>query len=95
MSGEFGQSFRSIEKVNACFDVGKGVKCTHVVEVVSENVSFPEEVLLGVDFLRRFNFKLTAYHLPHKNYGTFNSIKLNVQYSDSPSAGIQAMLEQD
>lgn len=88
MHGASGQSFRSIEKANVCFDVGKEVKFIHVVEVVDENVSFPGEVLLGVDVLRRFNFKLTAYHSPHRNYITFNGVKLNVRYSDSPSAGI-------
>ncbi|XP_037774271.1 uncharacterized protein LOC119570709 [Penaeus monodon] len=92
MRGATGHSFRSIEKANVFFDIGKGVKSTHVAEVVGENISFPGDVLLGVDFLRRFNFKLTAYHSPYRNYVTFNGVKLDVQYSDSPSVGVQAFV---
>jgi len=92
MRGATGHSFRSIEKANVFFDIGKGIKSTHVVEVVGENISFPGDVLLGVDFLRRFNFKLTAYHSPYRNYVTFNGVKLDVQYSDSPSVGVQAFV---
>lgn len=79
--------YRSVEKANLPFDIGEGVKCTHVVEVVGDEISFSGDILLGVDLLKRFNFRLTAYHSPSRNYASFNGVRLDVEYSDSPSFG--------
>lgn len=91
LQGASGQPFRTTEDADLLFYILPEIKCKHRVILAPNDVSFPGEMMLGVDFLRRFNFRLSLYHSPLRNYATFNGIVFKMKYSDHASLGLNMM----
>jgi len=91
LRGASGHSFRTLQNVNLLFRLSEAITCNHTVDIVSQDVTFPGDVLLGMDFLRRFNFRLVAYHSPMRNYVTLNGVRFKLSYSDCPSLAIKVL----
>ncbi|XP_047501808.1 uncharacterized protein LOC125047574 [Penaeus chinensis] len=75
---------------NVKFSIDKDISCVHRVCCVSK-VSFPAPVLIGMDLLRRFNFKFVHNLSPHKSYLMLQGRKLFVTYTDAQSLCITAI----
>lgn len=88
-----GHSFRTTEDVNLSFVLSDSVKCTHKVNIVNDTVSFPGDILIGMDWLRRFNFRMVAYHSPARNYMVFNGVRVRMAFTDCPSLGLSEITE--
>lgn len=55
-------------------------------------MKYPSQViLLGIDMLRRFNFRLISYHSPSRNYMMFNDVKVPLTYSDALSREVRVI----
>ncbi|ROT64516.1 putative paraneoplastic antigen Ma1 [Penaeus vannamei] len=63
------------------FKFSRACKCRHSVFVVDDDTRFPAEVLIGVDLLRRFNFKLNLSPVSGASSASFNEVRLGVSFS--------------
>jgi len=70
------------------FKFSRACKCRHSVFVVDDDTRFPAEVLIGVDLLRRFNFKLNLSPVSGASSASFNGVRLGVSFSGAGSLGI-------
>ncbi|ROT64520.1 hypothetical protein C7M84_017548 [Penaeus vannamei] len=70
------------------FKFSRACKCRHSVFVVDDDTRFPAEVLIGVDLLRRFNFKLNLSPVSGASSASFNGVQLGVSFSGAGSLGI-------
>lgn len=86
--GASGAIFSGQGEVNVHFSIEDTVQCTHPV-VVFKEISFPGDVLLSTDFLRRFNFQLVANHTPPRNFMSFNDVRVPFWFSDQTSLGLR------
>jgi len=93
LRGASGHSFRAVEVVALSFSLSEDVKCKHDVTIVSEEVRFPGDILIGVDWLRRLNFKMVSFHSPQRNYITLNGVRVRMTFSDTPSLSIKMLHE--
>ena len=59
--------------------------------IIVSDLDFPGDILIGIDFLRRFNFKLEHSRSHDKGYLTLEEIKVPVKYSDTPSRSIRTI----
>ena len=88
-----GVSGRSLQ-VSAEYDVriklGEGKKSIHRVCLV-DDIDFPGDMLIGMDFLRRFDYDLVHRFRPHQNYLCLDGVKLQVTYTDCPSLRISVV----
>jgi len=88
--GVTGTLLSTAEERDVKFVLSPCLSCIHRVIIV-ENVQFPGEVLLGIDFLRRFSFKFVYRHPPAKSCITLQSVQFPVSYTDSPSLQLQTV----
>ncbi|XP_063615437.1 uncharacterized protein LOC134788475 isoform X1 [Penaeus indicus] len=88
--GASGAIFSGQGETNVHFCIDDLVQCTHPV-VVFKDISFPGDVLLGIDFVRRFNFQFVANHTPPGNYMSFDDVKVPFWFSDLTSLGIRTI----
>ncbi|XP_037792542.1 uncharacterized protein LOC119587905 [Penaeus monodon] len=88
--GVTGTLLSTAEERDVKFVLSPRLSCIHRVIIV-ENVQFPGEALLGIDFLRRFSFKFVYRHPPAKSCITLQSVQFPVSYTDSPSLQLQTV----
>ncbi|XP_037779697.1 uncharacterized protein LOC119576182 [Penaeus monodon] len=93
LRGASGHSFRAVESVSLSFFLSEEVKCKHEVNIVSEEVRFPGDILLGMDLLRRFNFRMVSFHSPQRSYISLNGVRVRMTYSDTASLNIKLLHE--
>lgn len=86
--GASGAIFSGQGETSLHFSIEDGVQCIHPV-IVFEDITFPGDVLLGIDFVRRFNFQFVANHTPPGNYMSFDDVKVPFWFSDLTSLGIR------
>jgi len=67
-----------------------GMSCKHRF-VVTDYLKFPGDVLLGMDFLRRFDFKMVHKRSPCRSYLILQDIRLPLKYTDNVSCRIQSV----
>lgn len=92
LRGVAGKIIEVCEEVDLKFTIGNQVKCRHRVSCVSA-VSFPGDILIGVDWLRRFNYEIVHSNYPKKSYLTLQGIRLPVTYTDEPSLEVGLVSE--
>lgn len=86
--GASGVVFNGLGEVHVKVSIEDTVKCNHPV-VVFKDISFPGEMLLGIDFIRNFNFQLVANLTPPQNYMSFNNVRVPFWFSDQSSLGVR------
>lgn len=60
--------------------------------IVTNSCPFPGDVLLGIDFLRRFEFNFNHTLSPSTSHLILNNEPLNVTFTDKPSLGVAFVL---
>lgn len=60
--------------------------------IVTNSCPFPGDVLLGIDFLRRFEFNFNHTLSPSTSHLILNNGPLNVTFTDKPSLGVAFVL---
>jgi len=88
--GASGAIFSGLGEINVNFSIEDAVKCNHPV-MVFKDISFPGDVLLGIDFIRLFNFQFVANLTPPRNYMSFNDVKVPFWFSDQSSLGLRVL----
>lgn len=90
LRGASGHSFRMLRSVNLFFQLSEEITCNHTV-VSYLSVIFPGDVLLVMDWLCCFNFRLVGYHSPIRNYVTSNGLRVKLSYNDCRSLAIKVI----
>ena len=91
--GVSGKTLEVSSEVDLKFIVRTGIHCQHRVCCVTD-LSFPGEVLIGMDLLRRFNFKLVNYNFPREeSYLLLQGVKFPMTYTDHASLRVTAIAE--
>lgn len=88
--GASGAIFGGQGETTVQFSIEDLMHCNHPV-IVFRDISFPGDVLLGIDFIRRFNFQFVANHTPPGNYMSFDDVRVPCWFSDQSSLGIRTI----
>lgn len=95
LRGVSGRLFEATSEWDVKISLGDGRKtrqCHHRVCVV-EGVDFPGEILIGMDFLRRFCYRLVNNPVSRKSYLRLGGVTLPVTYTDGCTLGISGITE--
>ena len=90
LTGISGKTIDIAAEVDLKFFVRSDLYCQHRVCCVTD-LDFPGEVLIGMDLLRRFNFKLVHYNFPSTSYLLLQGVKHPVTYTDHVSLCVKAI----
>nr|XP_045625164.1 uncharacterized protein LOC123774698 [Procambarus clarkii] len=78
-----GQHFDVLGKCILTFNIEKDKPCIHECTVV-DNVTFPGDILLGMDFLKRFTYSLTSEKGARHSRLQLGSVSFPVKLTDHP-----------
>jgi len=95
LRGVSGRLFEATSEWDVEISLGNGRKirrCHHRVCVV-EGVDFPGNILIGMDFLRRFCYRLVHKSVPQKAYLRLGGVTLPITYTDGCTLGISGISE--
>ena len=87
LRGVSGKALSVNTECNVRFSVNEHVSVVHRIASVPD-LSFPGDVLLGIDILRRFNFHFIDRPYPEKSYMVLQGVKVPVTYTDEASLGV-------
>ena len=87
LKGVSGKILPSQTECDVKFTISKSVKCQHRVSCVPD-LTFPGDILLGMDLLRRFNYELVHSNSPHRSYLALQGTRFPVVYTDEASLHI-------
>lgn len=92
LQGVTGTEMKSDLECHIKFFVADHLHCTHRVATIN-GLSFPGEVLVGMDFLRRMNFKLVCFNEPKRSYLSLQGVRLPVTFTDDLSLQVRAIAD--
>lgn len=90
LAGISGQGLHTIEERDIMVGIPRGERAVHRFIVVKD-CQFPGDVLIGIDFLRRFSFTFQHNSRPSYSFLRIGNIELPVTFTDSPSLGVLAV----
>ena len=88
LTGVSGSEISADFEFDASFILSSTVRCVHRV-VSGSGVCFPGDLLIGMDWLRRFNFMLVCYISPPMAYLVLNGVQVPIRFTDEASCGVK------